>query len=234
MTDPPGSSAEGPVQRLGLVDQVARALRQQIRLGQLPVGARLPPEPALMRQLGVGRSTVREAVRVLAHSGLLEVRQGDGTYVRATPAEVESLAERLREARVADLHEARQVLEVQTARLAARRRSEADLATLAAALERRADAVVRNEVSETLDADLALHRAVARASGNSVLADLYDELARRLRPSLDAVAAVAGISADRHQLHAELIAAIARQDEAAAERLANELLEAAGASVDLA
>lgn len=227
------SASAGPIQRLGLVEQVVRALRQQIRLGQLPVGARLPPEPALMRQLGVGRSTIREAVRVLAHSGLLEVRQGDGTYVRATPAEVESLGERLREARVADLHEARQVLEVQTARLAARRRSESDLAALAAALQRRAEAVTRNDVTETLDADLALHRAIARASGNSVLADLYEELARRLRPSLDAVAAMAGISVDRHRLHAELVAAIVRRDEQEAERLATSLLEAAGASVEL-
>ncbi len=70
----------------GLVDHAIDQLRQSITTGEWPVGTRIPPtEPNLATALGVGRNTVREAVRALAHSGILEVRRGgDGTYVRAT------------------------------------------------------------------------------------------------------------------------------------------------------
>jgi len=70
--------------RSGLVDQVIDQLRQAIADGEWPVGQRIPAEPELVAALGVGRNTVREAVRALSHAGLLEVRQGDGTFVRAT------------------------------------------------------------------------------------------------------------------------------------------------------
>ena len=70
--------------RTGLVDQVIEQMRKAISSGEWPVGQRIPAEPELVSALGVGRNTVREAVRALAHAGLLEVRQGDGTFVRAT------------------------------------------------------------------------------------------------------------------------------------------------------
>src|ERR1700754_628703 len=71
-------------QRTGLVDQVIAQMREAIRAGDWRIGTRIPPEPELVQALGVGRNTVREAVRALSHAGLLEVRQGDGTFVRAT------------------------------------------------------------------------------------------------------------------------------------------------------
>ena len=70
--------------RSALSDQVIAALRAQITSGEWPVGARIPTEPELVEQLGVARNTVREAVRALAHNGLLDIRQGSGTYVVAT------------------------------------------------------------------------------------------------------------------------------------------------------
>ena len=63
--------------RTGLVDQVIDQLRQSVTSGEWPVGLRIPNEAVLVDSLGVGRNTVREAVRALAHAGLLEVRQGD-------------------------------------------------------------------------------------------------------------------------------------------------------------
>src|ERR1700760_2897957 len=70
--------------RTGLVEQVIEQMRDAIRTGDWAVDQRIPPEPELVTVLGVGRNTVREAVRALSHAGLLEVRQGDGTFVRAT------------------------------------------------------------------------------------------------------------------------------------------------------
>lgn len=70
--------------RSALSEQVIAALRAQITSGEWPVGSRIPTEPELVEQLGVARNTVREAVRALAHNGLLDIRQGSGTYVVAT------------------------------------------------------------------------------------------------------------------------------------------------------
>ncbi|PRC57877.1 GntR family transcriptional regulator, partial [Mycobacterium sp. ITM-2017-0098] len=80
--------------RAGLVDQVIDQLRHTIASGEWPVGRRIPNETVLVESLGVGRNPVREAVRALAHAGLLDVRQGDGTYVRAT-SEVSGALRRL-------------------------------------------------------------------------------------------------------------------------------------------
>jgi 2-methylisocitrate lyase-like PEP mutase family enzyme len=72
--------------RASLVDQVIDQLKDQITSGAWVVGDKIPPEPVLSDGIGVGRNTVREAVRALTHAGLLECRQGDGTYVRAGAA----------------------------------------------------------------------------------------------------------------------------------------------------
>ncbi len=69
--------------RRSLVDLAVSAMRERLERGEWRVGERIPIEPELAAELGVSRNTVREAVRVLAFSGVLEVRQGDGTYVRS-------------------------------------------------------------------------------------------------------------------------------------------------------
>src|SRR5581483_4829284 len=94
-----------PIRRQALVDQVLSYLQQQIASGTFPVGSKLPTEPELMAQLAVGRSTLREAMRVLAHMGLVDVRPGDGTYVRTPPPEAEPLGQRLQRAKVFEVYE---------------------------------------------------------------------------------------------------------------------------------
>src|SRR3954447_11385581 len=75
----------GPLSRAEpLAGRVIAELRHQITSGAWPVGSRIPTEPELVTQLGVARNTVREAVRALAHNGLLDIRQGSGTWVVAT------------------------------------------------------------------------------------------------------------------------------------------------------
>src|SRR3954453_5066629 len=75
----------GPVSRgTTLSDQVIARLRHQITSGAWPVGSRIPTEPELVTQLGVARNTIREAIRAPAHNGLLDIRQGSGTWVVAT------------------------------------------------------------------------------------------------------------------------------------------------------
>ncbi|MGW5612136.1 FadR/GntR family transcriptional regulator [Streptomyces sp. NPDC003753] len=69
--------------RTNLVDVVIEQVEDLISSGEWPLDSRIPSEPALVEQQGVGRNTVREAVRALVHTGMLEARQGDGTYVRS-------------------------------------------------------------------------------------------------------------------------------------------------------
>ncbi|SFE68806.1 DNA-binding transcriptional regulator, FadR family [Actinacidiphila alni] len=133
-----------------LVEQAAQHLRERIAAGRWPVGARLPGETALAASLGVGRSTVREAVRALAGAGMLRTRQGAGVFVIAAEP-VEEWSVRLGRAATADVHEVRALLEARAVRMAARRRTEQDITALRAALARQipAAAVPGTAVLET-------------------------------------------------------------------------------------
>ena len=202
------------------MDQVIQQLRERIAAGQYRIGERLPPEPELMAQLGVGRSTLREAVRALAHAGLVEARQGSGTYVRAL-RETDPLEARVRQAEAAEANEVRMLLELETARLAALRRDVDDLAQMRRHLEARDAAQADEDTEALLDADLAFHTAIARAGKNAVLAGLYETFARALRPTFNVVFPLAGSNA---QLHWQLLAAIEAQDTAAARRVTEALL----------
>jgi DNA-binding FadR family transcriptional regulator len=220
------------VQRQQLVDQVIQRLREGIVLGQLVPGGKLPAEPALMRQFGVGRSTVREAVRALAHAGLVEVRQGDGTYVRSDRGPAGPLVDQLRRARVVEVHEVRRALELEIARLAALRRGESDLERLGAALAERRAALERGAAEAMLDADLAFHLAMAQASGNAVLAELYATFATALRASLaELVDLTGGVRRGSQEQHEDLAAAVAAGDAELAPRLAALIIDQIVASV---
>lgn len=172
----------GALSRSPLADQAAAKLREQVTSGRWPVGTKLPGETTLAGRLGVGRSTVREAIRALAGAGLLETRQGAGVFVVADrPAE--PLETRLRRASLAHLFEVRGLLEVEACALAAGRRDEADLAALDAALAARHEAA-RGSDEAFVDADIALHAAVVAAAHNPVLTDLFAGFVPALRRGL--------------------------------------------------
>src|SRR3954468_11849523 len=104
--------------RTPLFDQVVGQLRDQITSGRWPVGSRIPTEPELVEQLGVARNTVREAVRALAHNGLLDIRQGSGTYVVATSELAGVMHRRFADADPRHIAELRSTLESAAARTA--------------------------------------------------------------------------------------------------------------------
>jgi DNA-binding FadR family transcriptional regulator len=162
--------------RTGLIDATVAQLRARITSGDWPVGTRIPPEPALVELLGVGRNTVREAVQSLVHAGLVERRQGSGTYVLSTSELAVSMGRQIADARQRDVIEVRRSLEVEAARLAARRRTAADVATITGLRDQRAEAYRSGALDRMVAADLALHRAIARAARNPVLLSLYENL----------------------------------------------------------
>ncbi|MFC8872048.1 FadR/GntR family transcriptional regulator [Streptomyces sp. NPDC057148] len=167
--------------RSALSEQVIAALRQQIASGEWPVGSRIPTEPELVDQLGVARNTVREAVRALAHNGLLDIRQGSGTYVVATSELAGVMQRRFAEADPRHIAELRSTLESAAARLAAGRRTEKDLRQLDALLARREEAWQTGDAEAYVTADSTFHLAVVAASHNDVMTAMYADLGEVMR-----------------------------------------------------
>ncbi|RCV57772.1 FadR/GntR family transcriptional regulator [Marinitenerispora sediminis] len=201
--------------RSGLSDEVIVRLRHQITSGAWPVGTRIPTEPELAEQLQVARNTVREAVRALAHNGLLDIRQGSGTYVVATSELAGVMRRRFADADQRDVVELRGSLEATAAGLAARRRTAEDLERLTGLLERRERAWEAGDRDAFVDADAAFHLAVVAASRNEVLAELYADLGEVVRDSLrDHFGA--GLRPDEYMDHARLLDAIRAGDAGAA------------------
>jgi DNA-binding FadR family transcriptional regulator len=168
--------------RTGLVDQVIEQLRAAVASGEWAIGQRIPNETALVESLGVGRNTVREAVRALAHAGILEVRQGDGTYVRAT-SEVSGALRRLCCTEWRDVLQVRRAREVEGARGAALRRTDEDLAERRDVLARR-DAALAGTTDDFARADAEFHLAVMRCSHNATLIELYRGLMEAITASV--------------------------------------------------
>lgn len=205
------------ITRYSLADATAAQLETRIAAGEWPIGGRLPTEGELMSQLGVGRSTVREAVRTLARTGLVQVRQGDGTYVTAHRPPAESLLTRCQRADLHEIRDVREALELQASRLAAERRTEDDVAALRAHLDRRAAASALRDAAAFADADVAFHQQIVVASRNAMLLDLWRVVGEALVLSLaERKRESAFDDADTTEEHEALFRAIAAQDPAAA------------------
>ncbi|MGW0607016.1 FadR/GntR family transcriptional regulator [Streptomyces sp. NPDC002644] len=197
--------------RSALSEQVIASLRTQITSGEWPVGSRIPTEPELVEQLGVARNTVREAVRALAHNGLLDIRQGSGTYVVATSELAGVMHRRFADADPRHVAELRSSLEASAASLAAERRTERDLRQLEALLRRRDEAWESGDVEAFVTADTGFHMAVVAASHNDVMTALYADLGEVLRTWLRGDVGAA-LTPETYMDHAPLVEAIRRGD----------------------
>ncbi|MFO7714984.1 FadR/GntR family transcriptional regulator [Desulfosarcina sp.] len=155
-------------------DMVARQIMQKIAVGDLAPGSQLPSQRDLALMLGVGRSSVREAINALVVMGYLEPMQGKGTFIKDVLPGVDPGIEKLTAAfsagSIFDLMEARELLECRSAALAAERADPAQILNLKAAVGRVAGS--EKEYAVFLEADIRFHAAVADASGNVVLCEL--------------------------------------------------------------
>jgi DNA-binding FadR family transcriptional regulator len=169
------------VRRESLAEQAAELLLARIRDREWEVGGKLPGETTLAPQLGVGRSTVREAIRILAGSGVLVTRQGAGVFVAATdtPASWASVFQR---ADVVAVIEARTAIEVEAAALAAERHTPAELRALRRTLDERERH--RADIGDHIETDFAFHRGIVVAAHSPVLLDLFDGFEPRSRQAM--------------------------------------------------
>ncbi|RFM34774.1 FadR/GntR family transcriptional regulator [Chitinophaga silvisoli] len=202
-----------PIRRNSLTDEVAQRLQEQISLGTYKTGEKLPTEPALMETFGVGRSTIREAVRILANSGVLRVQQGLGTFVEEQAGIAEPLPQRLKRAQFEDLDEVRQLMELKIAQKAALNRTEEDIERMKAALKKRKEYGAANDVAACIDADIEFHLAIAQASNNSILTDLYKTVAMHLKAKFLERFKTTDTFVNTQQLHKNLLNNIVAQDD---------------------
>jgi len=204
-----------PALKRSLVDIALEQIRQRIDDGTWLLGQRLPPEPELAEIIGISRNTVREAVRVLTFSGVLEVRQGDGTYVRAC-ADPLSTMQALARSSVEQALEARGMIEIEASRLAALRRTEADLIALRDALAASAARSSYDDLQDYIDHDLVFHQRVVDSAHNPVLSELYRYFSQVIRVGLERTISDTDRVQPCFDLHRELLDAIERQDADAA------------------
>lgn len=214
-------------ERSSLTSRVIDQLRTSIESGDWPVGSKIPAEPTLVEQLGVGRNTVREAVRALVHCGMLEPLQGDGTYVRAADELGAALLRRTRRADHLEVLEVRGSLERDAARLAALRRTPADLSTLRTLLSRRAQAWRERDYDALIGADLEFHRAAVAAAHNTLLTELYTHLVVAQRAMLVTLIHAPVDDQTRYQgeAHTALVDAIEAGDPDTAQRCVTDYVE---------
>jgi GntR family transcriptional regulator, transcriptional repressor for pyruvate dehydrogenase complex len=163
---------------VALTDEAIEKIKAMIVSGTLRAGDRLPREADLAAELGLSRSSLREAVRALSLANILDVRRGDGTYVTSLqpPLLLEALSfivDFHRDGTVLEFLEVRRILEPEATAMAAERISAAEVAELRALLDSLGP---DREVEDLVANDLEFHRRITACSGNSVLTSLLDSL----------------------------------------------------------
>ncbi|MDN3548545.1 FadR/GntR family transcriptional regulator [Mucilaginibacter aquaedulcis] len=200
------------INKRSLAEEVADQLRTAITKGTYKADEQLPTEPELMKQFGVGRSSVREAIRILANSGLLRVQQGVGTFIEAPAGITEPFHQRLKRAEAPDLDEVRRLLEMKIAEKAAANRTNEDLKKIKAALDKRtAMAHGAGSLEDCVQADIDFHMSIAEAAGNPILTDLYQSFCIQLKSWF--MSAYPDVSIFQDTLHEELYESIKDRDE---------------------
>lgn len=217
-----------PVERHTLAQQVMQRLVEYVTDGDLKPGDVLPSQHMLAKQLGVSRPVLREAVQGLASVGLLEIRPGSGCYVGAATARAnpEALFEILTHEAAQQALEARKVVEVELAGLAASRATESDFHAAERALERLNETAARGR--ETSEITLDFHRILASAGHNAFLQRMSELLDHaRVAQFTRIEAAMPDVRAGEYESHRALYEAILSGDPARAREAMREHLEVA-------
>ncbi len=212
-----------------LYEVVAERLRDFIETERLKPGDRLLPERELAQRLGVSRTSVRQALTALRVMGLIEIRPGAGAYLKRAPAElVSSLAAEVAEAQVDHpmIWEVREAVEVQAARLAARRRTEQDLMAMQEALSAMSRSIEGG--GDGVDGDRLFHCCIVDAARNDLLSHLVDDLGDAIDRTSQVSLTSPGRAPRSLKAHEDIFAAISQADETrAAQAMRRHIAESA-------
>ncbi|MEO8658274.1 MAG: FadR/GntR family transcriptional regulator [Bryobacteraceae bacterium] len=219
-----------PVVRTTLTADIYKKLIGQIIRGVWTPGSRIPAERQLGQQLGVGRASLREALKALEIMGLIETRLGDGTYVCKRS---EFLSRPLLwaiasspDTEVHELVEARKLIESELAALAAERATAEDLKQLGVHLDRMEAS--RQVQSDFLAADIDFHLAVAQAAHNTILLNALHLIRNMLQEWINVSLQVEGVAGKALEHHKAIFLAIAKRNGANARTAMQKHLEEMG------
>lgn len=196
-------------------DEAIERITQQIAAGRWRPGDRLPKEAELAAELGLSRNSLREAVRALSLVRVLDVRQGDGTYVTSLEPGLlmDSLgfvAQLVQDHTLVEVFEVRRLLEPAAAAMAAVRIDQEGLALLRLELERMRAATKEEDLVE---ADAAFHSVIAKAAGNAVLSSLLESLSNRtMSARLWRARTLEGVLDETRNEHDRIYEAVAARD----------------------
>ncbi|QLL14490.1 FadR/GntR family transcriptional regulator [Pseudomonas chlororaphis] len=211
-----------PLIKRSLVDQALEQLRQRINDGVWRIGQRLPTEPELAAELGISRNTVREAMRVLAFSGLVEIRQGDGSYLRAVVDPLDTL-KALSQCSLAQARETRQIIETEAIGLAALRRTDQDLLALREALALSGDHY-HGDLESYIACDLVFHGRLVDAAHNPTLSELYRYFSSVVGAQLRQTLNIHPRRQAVFDLHIDLLDAVEQRDPERAKAISRQLI----------
>ncbi len=211
-----------PLIKRSLVDQALEQLRLRISQGVWAIDERLPTEPELSAELGISRNTVREAMRVLAFSGMVEIRQGDGSYLRSMTDPLGTMRA-LSHCTLEQAQETRQILEVQAIGLAALRRTEDDLCGLREALQASSE-LYHGDLEAYISADLVFHKHLVDAAHNPALSELYQYFSAIVGAQLRQTLNISPRRQAVFDLHIALLDAVEHQDPERAKSFCRQLI----------
>jgi GntR family transcriptional repressor for pyruvate dehydrogenase complex len=210
-----------------VTDEIVEQVVCLILNGELQAGDRLPTELQLAERFGVGRSSVREAMRALSLAGIVRTQRGRGTHVMTAPdtlgAGAYSWSLMIEHSKVEDILEARRTLEVPIAGLAAKRATEQDILRAKGINEQLG--LSRGKRRKRAQSDVEFHLALAEAAHNPILTRFFSELQQVLQTRMKRGVAASLADDSVVEQHAEIIAAIEAHDTAAAESTMRRHLE---------
>lgn len=213
------------IQRKSLAQEVAERLIQGITNEEYAVGDKLPIEPELMKIYGVGRSSIREAIKILSIKGVLSVQQGVGTFVTSKNIQ-ESLEDQISNAEFNEVYEVRALLDSKIAAKAAVNRSEKELETIKMYLDLRDRFAKDNQALECYQADINFHISIAEACGNTLLKEIYRIASKHILRTFEASHNNNTDSFKLSQkIHTDLYTAIENKDSDTAARIAQLIVE---------
>jgi GntR family transcriptional repressor for pyruvate dehydrogenase complex len=222
-----------PIKSTRIYEEIVRQVKAMIADGKLKAGDRLPPERDLAEKFVVSRTSVREALRALESLGLVEIRPGEGTFVR--PVSIDALIEPLallmvsqREA-TAELFEARRLLEPSLAALAAARATPDEVQEMERILEDQAGEIDAGRTGLAQDAQF--HAAIGAAAHNRAITRIMHAIMDLLTQSREDSLNTPGRPTRSHEDHRRVLAAIARHDAEGARQAMLEHIEAVEALV---
>lgn len=211
------------IQKKSLAQEVADMLQHSIERGAFTINEKLPTEPELMQKFGVGRSTIREAIKYLAQSGFIHVQQGVGTFVVSHSGN-SLLDKKIERADFADIFEVRQLLELKIVEKAALNRQSIHLDQMEERLKERKRYADKGEMLACIKADVNFHITVAESCGNAILYQLYKTMSDHVSKFFLNLYTDTTTFVESQDMHERLLDAIRRKDATNAIKIAKKII----------